>query len=118
MAILVKPGVQFTFAPGGFRILEALKHVSGDLNVDLTITSGADGIHSPNSKHYSGEAYDVRSKDLTKEMKHHLVFMLQSLLGPRFYVFLEVPDTDNEHIHCQTRRNSTYSMLDYLKEGF
>ena len=45
-------------------ILAALKAASKTLNLDLTITSGTDGVHSgPGDVHHRGEAYDVRSHD-------------------------------------------------------
>lgn len=116
MALKVKPGVTFTFAPAGFRILEALKRVSGELGVDLTITSGSDGVHSgPKDPHKLGEAYDIRSKDLSPANKTALVDRLRVHLGSQFFVFLEVPGTDNEHVHAQRRKNTLYTILDYLK---
>jgi len=115
MAILIKPGVEFAFHPAGFKILEALKQASKSLGVNLTITSGSDGVHSgPRDPHKSGEAYDIRTKDLTPQTKAKLLDFLKIHLGPRFYAFLEAPGTLNEHIHCQRAKGTTYSIKDYL----
>lgn len=118
--ILVKSGVTFVYAPAGFKILEAIKGAAQGLNIDVTITSGSDGLHSgPQDPHHSGEAYDVRSKDLAPEVKQALLRAIQRRLGDdlpvrRFYSFLESPGTANEHIHVQRRNGTVFSILDYL----
>lgn len=114
--LLRKPGVTFILAPAGMRILEGLKLISTMMKIDFTITSGSDGAHSgPADPHHTGEAYDIRSHDLSPAKKTELVSLLRQVLGPRFYAFLESPHTENEHIHIQRTRNTTYSLDDYLK---
>jgi len=117
-ALKIKPGVQFaTIAPAGARILEVLRVIARTSPHDLTITSGTDGTHSgPGDPHHSGEAYDVRVKDLTPWQVQVLVGRLTASLGPRFYVLHESPDTPNAHIHIQRRRATTYSAADYFAE--
>ena len=84
------------------------------------ITSAADGAHSgPADPHHTGEAFDLRTRDLSAAQKSLLLHDLQAGLyrDPRqFYAFLEAPETPNEHIHCQRRNGVTYTMLDYLRE--
>ena len=106
--VRVKDGVTFgPIAPGGFRILWALEQVADYISHDITITSGTDGEHSgPDDPHHRGEAYDVRSHDLPD--KQLALKRLQDELGARFYAFLEDPDTENEHIHCQVAKGTTY----------
>lgn len=108
--IRVKPGVQFTtIAPGGFRLLAALDYVAEMLDQDLTITSACDGTHSgPRDPHKRGCAYDVRTRNLVEEVKLRVVNQLQNVLGPEFYVFLESPNTPNEHIHMQVTKGTTF----------
>lgn len=107
MVARVKDGVLFTvIAPGGFRILAAIDYVAST-EEDLTITSACDGHHSgPDDPHHSGEAYDVRSKDLANKQK--VVDELESFLGAYFYVVLEGEGTDNEHIHIQVAKGATF----------
>ncbi len=113
--IKVKPGVTWVFAPALFRMLEAMRFVSTALDVDLTVTSAADGLHSgPLDPHYNGNAIDIRSHDLTTEQKRAVLAGLKAELGPRFYVFLEAPNTSNEHFHAQRTRGTVYTMMDYL----
>jgi len=113
--IHVKPGVTWVYAPGVFRILEALKAVSAALGVDLTVTSAADGVHSsPADPHYHGAALDVRSHDLEPDQRRTVLAGVLAELGPKFTGFLEAPNTANEHFHFQRRVGTTYTMDDYL----
>src|SRR5712691_6260656 len=109
--VTTKPGVEFTkIAPAGFRILEAITVTARLSGMDLCITSACDGAHSgPNDPHHRGEAYDVRSHDMTAEQKTSVLGYLGNQLPPAsFYYFLESPDTDNEHFHIQVRKGTTY----------
>lgn len=107
-----------TFAPAGARILEVLKRLVAGYDFDVTITSARDGIHSgPADPHHSGEAFDLRTQDLTPAQKLILLMDLRRELYKtprRFFAFLEAPDTGNEHIHVQRRAGTTYSATDYL----
>lgn len=109
--VLVKSNVLFTvIAPGGFRILSAIDQTAKALDCDLVITSGCDGAHSgPNDPHHRGEAYDVRSHDMSAEQKDVVLAKIMNYLGwESFYGFLESPGTDNEHFHVQQKRGTTY----------
>ena len=113
--VRVKPGVLFTvIAPGGFAILSALEYSAAELGEDITITSACDGEHSgPDDPHHKGEAYDVRTHDLmTTEQKEDLLVAVENELATRkvhgFYAFIEDPGTDNEHIHVQVAKGTTY----------
>lgn len=104
-----KDGVLFTvIAPGGFRILSCLDNIAKKMNLNLTITSACDGEHSgPSDPHHRGEAYDVRTHDIT-EWKQSVLADIIATLGPQFYAFLESPDTENEHIHVQVAKGTVY----------
>ena len=67
-------------------------------------------MHSgPNDPHHRGEAYDVRTHDMDPAMKPVVLNALQALLpATQFYVFIEAPDTANEHIHAQIKKGTTY----------
>ena len=108
--IYVKDGVEFlVIAPGGFVLLSAIQRTATSLGLDLTITSGTDGEHSgPNDPHHRGEAYDVRTHGMTPQQKSAVVNSISAFAGPGFYVFLESPGTDNEHIHGQVAKGTTY----------
>ena len=126
--ILVKPGVKFVYSPGGLAILNALKTCSKLLNKDLTITSGCDGVHfdgnpdyfnknlpNPNDPHYLGNAYDVRSHDLSEVEKQQVLANLNNLLNrEHFYYYLEDPNTAIEHFHIQVKKNTVFGIEDFL----
>jgi len=115
--VRVKPTVLFTrvmpdgeirnLAPGGIALLSALDLTAKEIKHDLTVTAALDGNHSgPDDPHLHGNALDVRTHDL--DNPQHAVETLIVQLGPLFYAFLEDPDTDNEHIHCQVRKGTVY----------
>jgi len=115
--VKIKPGVQFTkISASGYVILEAIKRTSKFLNIDLTITSACEGIHSGlTDPHYLGEAYDVRSKDL--DDKQIILDHIMSILDKdRFYSSLESPGTMNEHFHIQRKRNTIFTIEEFLAE--
>jgi len=64
--------------------------------VEFVITSIADGKHqATNSKHYSGNAFDVRIKNIpTKETLDYIIHSLKSNLTKDYRVILE-----SDHIH-------------------
>lgn len=62
---------------------------------ELVITSGNDGNHMKDSKHYEGLAIDIRTRDLTPDQKVKLVNYLRDRLDTLFDIILE---TDHLHI--------------------
>ena len=81
------------------------------------VTSINDGRHGTNSRHYSDEAEDLRTKtdppgrmgDMgTLANKKRFTRTLREALGSRFYVILEKVGTPNEHIHAQVRKGHSY----------
>jgi len=111
MVVHAKSGVLFTvIAPGGFRILSAIDQTAQKLHCDLIITSACDGAHSGvDDPHHRGEAYDVRSHDMSSEQKDRVLVQIMTLLGwDHFYGFLESPGTENEHFHVQVAKGTIY----------
>ena len=62
----------------------------------LTITSGSDGVHKANSRHYSGNACDLRSRNLSPTDITHLVNKFKEALGSDFDIVIEPT-----HIHVE-----------------
>lgn len=117
MRVHVKPGVRFgVVSPAGFRILEALKQTAADLALDLTITSGTDGVHAgPTDPHYLGSAYDVRSHGFTPAIQTLVLTTLLGHLGHDYFSgFLEHPGTAVEHFHIQRRVGTQFTVEEYL----
>lgn len=76
---------------------------------DLVITSGNDSTHAANSRHYTDEALDVRSKTFINEAtKEQFRVTLEANLGPQFRVLHESNGTPNEHYHIQVKKGQTF----------
>lgn len=71
------------------------------------ITSVRDGEHMKGSRHYIGEAFDCRSKNVMggSEFKRKVLDELKQLL-PAYFVDLEHEGEDNEHYHIQRNEGS------------
>ncbi len=95
----LKPGVNFVEISD--RIIEALPtivRVYRKFGSDTTITSARDGVHMRKSKHYSGEAIDLRTTVIAPMVRPDLQFELQTALGRDYDVILE---TKQPHIHVE-----------------
>lgn len=68
------------------------------------ITSIRDGQHSASSRHYIGEAFDCRSKNIKD--KEIALSELKDILGVSYFVDLEYKDSPNEHYHIQRNEGS------------
>lgn len=90
--IRMKDGVE----PRSFWILAAVSDVSDYMTVPIIITSGTDGKHMTGSKHYTGEAVDIRSRNMTPLQRDYFVKALQERLGLDYQVIVE-----KDHIHCE-----------------
>jgi len=66
------------------------------LGHELVITAGLDGVHMKGSKHYIGQAVDIRSRDILPERLLTVFAALKMNLGANFDVVKE--DT---HIHVE-----------------
>ena len=66
------------------------------VNRDAIVTYTTNGAHNPNSLHYSGNAIDLRTRDLTSQQKQQATDMLKKTLDQDYDVLNE----DN-HIHIE-----------------
>lgn len=71
------------------------------LTMDHLVTSGNDGVHMPTSKHYSNEALDFRTHQLTSPEKSSLVLAIKARLGRDYDCVLEDLNGPNEHLHIE-----------------
>jgi hypothetical protein len=105
VTVSVKPGVRFERdALALSRILSTLLLLPDVGPVrSLVITSGTDGSHMPNSKHYRGEAVDIRTRDWTPAVREQVRAALERELGPKFGVLDE-----GDHLHVQVKKGQVY----------
>ena len=108
MLLTIKAGVRFdrdSLALG--RLLATLLLVPEPpwwkAGSPLVITSGSDGSHLPHSKHYRGEALDLRVWGLTASQREDLRAHIETALGKKFRVLDEV-----DHLHAQVRKGQSY----------
>jgi hypothetical protein len=107
--ISFKAGVRIDFAsPAMQRLVITLAQLARQERVDFVITSANDSRHLVDSRHYTNEAIDIRSKSFPTAVKRRLREVYEAMLGPQFRVLLEVEGTDNEHFHAQVRRGAVY----------
>ena len=92
MPLYIKYGVQ----PSNLIIAAALANIAAELDLTLLITSGTDGQHMAGSKHYTGEALDLRISNLTESDLNRVLIGLQHHLGAGYDIVREA-----DHIHVE-----------------
>lgn len=91
--VKVKAGVQ----PRNLVIMAAIANQAVGLPHEIVITSGTDGSHMVGSKHYSGEALDVRISNFpNKEAVATFARLLRLRLGGDYDVVIEA-----DHLHIE-----------------
>jgi hypothetical protein len=75
------------------EIETACKYIEGEA-YEMTITSAKDGVHMKNSLHYSGNAIDIRSRDMRNP--NTTKNTIKTALGAKFDVIYEI-----DHIHIE-----------------
>jgi hypothetical protein len=110
--LTTKPGVRFaTITPALLHMLVTVERLSRTLfglpAEGLVITSGSDSTHMAGSKHYTGEAIDLRSKTLGA-LKPTVVSTLRAELGSQFTVLLEHEGKPQEHVHIQVKKGRRF----------
>lgn len=111
--LTTKATVRFRIiTPALVHMLGAVERLSRELfglpEEGLVITSGSDGTHMAGSKHYTGEAIDLRTKGMSPTMQNALITALRRELGPQFTVLLEDAGTPNEHAHVQVKKGRRF----------
>lgn len=84
-------------------ILAAVANEAHRLNLpaEVVITSVSGGWHSKNSRHYFGQAVDVRSKNFPHTAKRVFLQRVLTRLGEGYTGLLEGEGSPNEHFHIQ-----------------
>jgi hypothetical protein len=68
---------------------------------EMVITSINDSNHSLRSCHYSGEAIDLRVKNLPRQIWEAVTQKIKSNLTVDYDVILELQNPGSEHIHIE-----------------
>jgi hypothetical protein len=88
----VKTGVR----PKNLVIAAAAINAASGLGFDVWITSGVDGAHKHNSKHYTYDALDIRRFNIPAKLLDTYLTQLRGRLGKDYDVVLE-----SDHIHVE-----------------
>ena len=81
------------------RVDRAFREVAGR---DGFVTATTNGQHKRGSKHYEGNAVDLRGRDLTDAQGRRVRDLLKESLGPDYDVLWETyRDRNNNHIHIE-----------------
>ena len=89
-----------------FDIALTIRKIEGE-DYTVVITSGNDGKHMKNSKHYSNEAIDIRTNNMIDP--DTVALRIKGLLGKDFDVVLE-----QTHIHIEYDPKGYKRIMDYL----
>ncbi len=104
MKLSFKPGVRlFGLQP---EMLWALDRCVDVWPTNVTVTSARGDKHSRQSLHYSGNAVDLRTRDLNDEQIRAVVLRLRQVLGKRFDVLYE-----GNHIHIEHQPKDAHEYL-------
>lgn len=78
-------------------IAAAVANTGWHLPYDMTITSGTDGKHMEGSKHYTGDALDIRSSVFPDyDARSLFLIELRNRLGKDYDIVIE-----KDHIHIE-----------------
>ena len=93
----LKPGVRITGLRNEALFAAVVAYsIYSEEGYEMIITSGTDGSHSRGSKHYCGDAFDLRTRHLGAGDAERIRDRLTSALGSEFDVILE-----STHIHVE-----------------
>lgn len=104
-----KPDVRLDCSsPAITHILYHLAKTAKELELTIRITSGNDSHHLGESKHYTNQAIDIGTHEFSDKMKDNLFDTLYTKFFPKFTVLFENRNTENEHIHIQVKKGTSY----------
>jgi hypothetical protein len=93
----IKSGVRIRGISNEILLGIVIAHsVFEELKQPMTITSITDGDHKAGSLHHTGEAFDLRTRGIEREVQLHILSQLKEHLGNSFDVVLEA-----DHIHIE-----------------
>jgi len=87
---------------GVLKARDVIESVTGRKNY-TEITSATDNLdlHKFDSKHITGNAFDLKSKNLGPHQKYEVLLLLRAQLGSDYTINLEYRELENEHFHIQ-----------------
>ena len=101
-----KDSVRFKILrPYVYELFTRLNEIFREYALDCIITCGTEA-HKDDDPHTHGFAVDIRSKHIPDtETKHAILAKLRASCGQLYTVLLENEGDDNEHFHCQVKKD-------------
>jgi len=98
MAIALKSSARIRgVTPEALFAIRSAEGVFEDRKLGLmTLTSVTDGTHSAGSKHYSGHAFDIRTRDIPQDQWQIVAGDIRERIGSEYDVVVE-----KDHIHVE-----------------
>ena len=98
-----KPGCRLTdLKPQTVLALFVCDGIFRGFGLEPTVTSVNDSKHMARSKHYTGRAFDLRTKDVPQDDRRALVEKIKLRLTPLgFDVVWEAVGRPSEHLHLE-----------------
>jgi hypothetical protein len=78
--------------------LQVCASVYNKFGIEMVVTEGTAGRHSPKSRHYLGFAVDLRTWNVRRSKLDDLARQVRAALGKDFWVLLEA-----DHMHVEFR---------------
>ena len=98
--IALKPGVRVGgIKPELLLAIMVLDDIFASAGQPFIITALTDGQHMPESKHYTGHAVDIRTRDVNNPAG--LAAKAKERLGMDYDVLFEGAGTENQHLHIE-----------------
>jgi hypothetical protein len=100
------------------EMLQRVQFVFGDFGVEVAvITSGVDGVHSPNSYHAKERAIDVRSWNVPEDKRLDVAISLRKWLPPFYDVVYEpavmkdgkIVKGEHYHLEADAKKEAAYN---------
>ena len=94
---MIKPGVDVRgIKPEILLAIQEAREVYRNYDAEFTLTSVRDGNHMEGSKHYEGQAVDIRIWDIPPGLRAEAAEAINRALGPQYDVVLE-----RDHLHVE-----------------
>jgi len=96
----IKSGVRLTgvkpeLVIGIIRVLGVFE----SYDIDMWLTSVVDGVHREGSRHYAGEAFDIRTTHLATKTKANILRAVRAALGGTEFRLYDEAQTKQPHWH-------------------
>lgn len=107
--LTIKPGARILGLKNEMLLgVFIVNSVYEEFNLDCRITCGINGVHSPGSLHYTGNAVDFGVHNIAAEVRSEVHQAIKNALQTDFDVIWEKVGTPEEHFHVEYQPKVPY----------